>query len=60
MHIKVTDYKTMIKFLKDNKFVCIESSKHETWSNGYKKIIVPHKHKRFSRILAERLIKEIL
>ena len=58
MRIKVTDYKTMIKLLKSNGFILKSSGKHEKWSNGDRMIVVPHKHTGFSRMLAERLIKE--
>lgn len=59
---KISDYRTLIKCLKNGGFRLIESSKHEKWYNAVsdKTATVPHKHTggKFSRVLAEKIAKE--
>jgi hypothetical protein len=58
MATKVTDYKTMVKLLKGAGFYIERSGKHDKWVKGTKAIHAPNNHKGFSRMLAERLLKE--
>ena len=58
MKMKCADHKTMIKLLKKNGFYILRKGKHDRWTNGLATIHVPNNHKSFSRMLAERLLKE--
>ena len=58
MKIKVSDHKTMVRVLKSAGFYLDRSGKHDKWTRGTVSIHVPNNHKGFSRMLAERLLKE--
>lgn len=49
----------MIKLLKKNGFYIERTGKHDKWTNGSKSVFVPNNHCNFSRVLAERLMKEV-
>jgi predicted RNA binding protein YcfA (HicA-like mRNA interferase family) len=56
--MKCTDRKTLIKILKQNGFSLDRHGKHDIFISGVVKVVVPNKTKGFSRVLAERLLKE--
>lgn len=60
MRIKITDHKSFVRLLKEHGFNLERTGKHDKWTNGDKSVIVSKKHAgRFSRMLAERLAKEL-
>lgn len=56
--VKCSDRKTLIKILKENGFSLLRTGKHDIYSNGSYQCAIPSKRKGFSRILAERLLRE--
>lgn len=56
---KISSHKEMIKLLKKNGFYIERTGKHDKWTNGSKSVFVPNNHCNFSRVLAERLMKEV-
>jgi hypothetical protein len=59
MRVKITDHKSLVKLLKSNGFILERTGPHDKWTNGKKSVHVPNKHGKFSRMLAERLAKEV-
>jgi predicted RNA binding protein YcfA (HicA-like mRNA interferase family) len=57
--MKIASHKQMIKVLKQNGFYIERTGKHNKWTNGRNSVFVPNNHNNFSRVLAERLLKEI-
>ena len=57
--MKIASHKQMIRLLKRNGFYIERTGKHDKWTNGNKSIFVPNNHNNFSRMLAERLLKEV-
>ena len=57
--MKIASNKQMIKTLKKNGFYIERTGKHDKWTNGKQSIFVPNNHNGFSRMLAERLLKEV-
>lgn len=57
--MKVSSHKQMIKVLKKNGFYIERTGKHDKWSDGCRSVFVPNNHTNFSRVLAERLLKEV-
>ena len=56
--MKIGDKKTFMRILKEKGFSVLREGKHTIYSNGPKKIAVPS-GKKFSRMLCQRLLKEI-
>lgn len=56
--IKCSDRKTLVKILKENGFRLDRHGKHDILVRGDIKLAIPNKTKGFSRMLAERLLKE--
>lgn len=56
--MKIADRKTLVKILRANGYSLIRHNKHEVYSNGKHSLALPCKRRGFSRMVAERLIKE--
>lgn len=56
--MKIASKKELIKFIKKHGFILIGGAKHEKWSNGSYTLLLPRSDKDFSRMMAQRLIKE--
>jgi hypothetical protein len=59
MRVKITDYKSLVKLLKSNRFILERTGPHDKWTKGENSVHIPNKHGKFSRMLAERLAKEV-
>ena len=56
--MKIADRKTLVNVLKENGYELIRHNKHEVYSNGSHTLALPNKRRGFSRMVAERLLKE--
>lgn len=56
--LKVGDKKTLLKILRDNGFFPDGGAKHDKWTNGEISVFIPRHEKRFSRMCAERILKQ--
>jgi predicted RNA binding protein YcfA (HicA-like mRNA interferase family) len=59
MKTKVGDKKTLIEILEKEGFVFKRHNKHAVYVKGDKTAVIPNRKKGFSRMCAERVLKDV-